>query len=93
MTTSDQQDEHERNAAESLIAETPRFDGVDTVRIELGTDHTGDPSMWIVFQLQPGLAVDASWVKAFNEYTTKLSLKLLHNGLTRFPYTRLEQAA
>jgi hypothetical protein len=91
--TEEQQGELEKAAAEALIAETPQFLGVEAVRVELGDDHTGDPSMWIVFKLRSDLVVDEPWVKAFSEYSTKLGLKLIHSGLSRFPYTRLEPAA
>jgi hypothetical protein len=93
MTIAEEQGEYEKTTAEGLIATTQPFTGVESVRVELGVDHTGDPSMWLVFRLRPGLNVDAPWVRAFSEYSTKLSLKLIHSGLTRFPYTRLESAA
>ena len=49
--------------------------------------------MWLVFLIGPGVNADELWGRAFNEYSTKLSLKLIHSGLTRFPYTRLQRAA
>jgi hypothetical protein len=93
MTTAEDQGEQEKAAAEAIIAATPNFIGVDNVHVELGEDHAGDPSMWLVFHLRPGLTPDESWVRAFSDYSTKLGLKLIHSGLTRFPYTRLEPAA
>jgi hypothetical protein len=91
--TAEEQGEREKAEAEALIAATPNFVGVEKVRVELGEDHTGEPAMWIVFQLRPGATVDGGWVEAFSDYSTKLCLKLLHSGLTRFPYTRLEPVA
>jgi hypothetical protein len=93
MTIAEQQDEHEKATAEELIATTQPFPGVESVRVELGEDHTGDPSMWLIFRIRPGSEVDETWIRAFSEYSTKLGLKLIHSGLTRFPYTRLEPAA
>ena len=93
MTLTEEQGEREKTSAEELIAATDPFPGVESVRVELGEDHTGDPSMWLIFRIRPGSQVDESWIQAFSEYSTKLSLKLIHSGLTRFPYTRLEPAA
>ena len=85
--------EEEKAAAEALIAADPKFPGIESTHVELGADHTGDPSMWIVFHHDPDLTVDESWIQAFSEYSTKLSLKLIHSGLQRFSYTRLQPAA
>lgn len=93
MIISEDDGQQEKAKAEALIAETPIFDGVDRIHVELGEDHDGDPSMWLVFHLRPGLNVDVSWIRAYNDYSTKLGLKLIHSGLARFPYTRLEPAA
>lgn len=84
--------EQERVAAEQFIAANPPFAGVESVRVELGEDHSGDPSIWLVFRLRPGLEGDEAWVKAFTDYSTRLTLNLLSSGLSRFPYTRLESA-
>jgi hypothetical protein len=93
MTTTEQVGEQEKAKAEAMIAATPAFGGVEAVSVELGEDHTGDPSMWIIFRLRAGFKTDDAWFREFSDYSTQLSLKLLHSGLTRFPYTRLESAA
>jgi hypothetical protein len=93
MMTGEGQDEQEKAAAEALIAASPKFPGIETISVELGEDHTGDPSMWLVFRIRPDQNVDEPWIRAFSDYSTKLGLKLIHSGITRFPYTRLEPAA
>ncbi len=69
------------------------MEGVESIRVELGNDNTGDPAMWLIFHLQRDLAVDVEWILRFNEYAAGIQTKILHSGLTRFPYARLEQAA
>jgi hypothetical protein len=86
-------EEQEKAKAEAIIASTPQFAGIESVHIELGDDNSGDPAMWLVFRIRPGVIADEPWIQAFSEYSTKLGLKLIHSGLTRFPYTRLEPAA
>jgi hypothetical protein len=92
MTTADEQGEQEKLQAQAIIAATP-FEGVESVRIELGDDHTGDPSMWIFFTMNRELKAEHGWIQAFSKYHTRLALKLLHSGLTRFPYIRFKLAA
>jgi hypothetical protein len=93
MKVSDDKDLAEKEKAEQFIAETPLMDGIENVRVELGEDHTGDPAMWLVFRLRPDLNFDQEMARRFNEYAAVIQTKILHSGLTRFPYTRLEQAA
>jgi hypothetical protein len=94
MTVTGERDQLEKEKAEQFIAETPMLDGVEAVRVELGTDHTGDPAMWLVIRLKRDLDFqDDATLNKFLDYTAVLQTKILHSGLTRFPYTRLEQAA
>jgi hypothetical protein len=93
MNVSDDKDLAEKEKAEQFIAETPLMEGIENVRVELGEDQTGDPAMWLVFRLRPDLKFDEEMARRFNEYAAVIQTKILHGGLTRFPYTRLEQAA
>lgn len=93
MTATEELGEREKQAAEAIIATTQPFTGVENIRVELGEDHSGDPSMWLVFRLRHDLQADEDWVKSFSTYSTDLTLKLLQSGLTRFPYRRMERAA
>ena len=93
MATTEANDLAEKEKAEQFIAETPLMDGIENVRVELGEDHTGDPAMWLVFRLRPNFNFDQEMARRFNEYAAVIQTKILHSGLTRFPYTRLEQAA
>jgi len=93
MKVSDEQDQLEKEKAEQIIADTPLMDGIESVSIELGDDQSGDPAMWLVFHLQRDLQADDPWLKRFNEYSSKIDMRIIDSGLTRFPYTRLRQAA
>lgn len=93
MRPTEEQDQLEKAKAEQIIAETPLMDGVDHIAVELADDHDGDPSMWLHFHLRSGFKPDLDWIDRFSKYASQLSLKVLHSGLTRFPYTRLRPAA
>jgi len=93
MVTIQSLGEDEKKIAEQIIATTAPFPGVRTVLVELGEDHSGDPSMSLIFKVEDGVVIDEGWIQQFNAYATALTLKLIHSGLKRFPYTRLESAA
>ncbi len=93
MKVTEDKDQVEKEKAEQLIAETPLMDGVESISVELRDDSTGDPAMWLVFHLRSDLKVDVPWIQRFNEYSGQIQMRILHSGLTRFPYTRLEPAA
>jgi hypothetical protein len=93
MAVTEDQDQFEKEKAEQIIAETPPMDGVENISVELGEDHSGDPAMWLVFHMRHDLEADDDWLTQLNKYSQLLSLKIIHSGLTRFPYTRLRRAA
>jgi hypothetical protein len=80
----------EKAKAEQLIAESPIIDVVENYRVELGEDQTGDPAMWLVFRLKPGTNFDTVTADRFIDYAGAIQTKIIHSGLKRFPYTRLE---
>ncbi len=89
----DEQAQVEVSKAEQFISEIPMFPGVESVRVEVGDDSAGDQAMWLVFRLQPEVHVDPEWAGQFSKYAAAIQTKILHSGLSRFPYTRLERAA
>jgi hypothetical protein len=93
MSVAEDQGQLEKAKAEQIIADTPLMDGIESISVELGDDQTGDPAMWLVFHMRPDLATDDEWFKRFNDYSGRIDMKIIHSGLTRFPYTRLRPAA
>ena len=93
MRPTEEQDLIEKTKAEQVIAETPLMDGVDHITVELADDHDGDPSIWLHLYLSRGFQPDNDWLDRFGEYTSRLSLRVLDSGATRFPYTRLRPVA
>ena len=49
--------------------------------------------MWLIFHLREDLVTNDRWFSEFNKFAGKLGIKIIHSGLTRFPYTRLRRAA
>lgn len=93
MRTTDEQDQLEKERAEQIIADTPLMDGIKSISVELGDDHTGDPAMWLVFFMNRDVKPDDNWYDRFNEFSHQLGMRIIHSGLTRFPYTQLRPAA
>lgn len=93
MRVSDEQGQLEKEKAEQIIADTPLMDGIESISVELGDDHSGDAAMWLVFHMRQDLQADDSWLKRLNVYSQQLGIRIIDSGLTRFPYTRLRRAA
>ena len=93
MSVAEDQGQLEKAKAEQIIADTPLMDGIENITVELGEDHTGDPSMWLVFVMNRDVKPDNSWYDRFNEFSHQLGMRIIHSGLTRFPYTQLRPAA
>ena len=93
MNVAEDQGQLEKAKAEQIIADTPLMDGIESVSVELGEDHTGDPAMWLVFLMNRDVRPDNNWYDRFNEFSHQLGMRIIHSGLTRFPYTQLRPAA
>jgi len=93
MSVAEDQGQLEKAKAEQIIADTPLMDGIESVSVELGEDHTGDPAMWLVFQMQGDLEPSDQWLKHFIDFSHQLGLRIIDSGLKRFPYSRLRHAA
>ena len=93
MNVAEDEGQLEKAKAEQIIADTPLMDGIESVSVELGEDHTGDPAMWLVCYMRKDLKPDDHWYGKFNEFTHQLGMKIIHSGLVRFPYTRLRYIA
>ena len=91
--TTQAQDELELRKAEEFIAETPKLDGIESIRVNLDEDWSGDPAMYLIFSVRRDFNADREWIKRFVDYAGIIQTKILHGGLTRFPYARLEDAA
>ncbi|RXH54984.1 hypothetical protein [Granulicella sibirica] len=93
MRATEEQDQLEKAKAEQLIAEAPLMEGVASITVELGDDFSGDPAMWVNFNLIPGFDASREWIRRFVRYETDLALRIVHSGVSRFPYTRFGRVA
>jgi hypothetical protein len=93
MRVSDEHGQLEKEKAEQIVADTPLMDGIESITVELGEDHTGDPAMWLIFLMNRDVRPDNNWYDRFNEFSHQLGMRIIQSGLTRFPYTRLRPAA
>ena len=91
--SAEEQDRQELSEAEHFVAETPAIEGVEGVRVEFGEDWAGYPSMWVIFKLRRDLDANDGWMDRFLQYSHGIQTKILHSGMKRFPYRRLERAA
>jgi|GEM_PF-3645323 len=66
---------------------------VREIRLESGKDYGGGPALWINIVLAPGAVAKRSEIKKITDFGSNLQTRSLHDGLTAFPYFKLEAAA
>jgi len=93
ITATEDEAQLEKAQAEKVIADTPLFEGVHHVTVELGNDFDGEPAMWLIFHLDPDLKTTDDWHTRFSQFKSRLSLRIIDQGIKRFPYSRLRTAA
>jgi hypothetical protein len=95
MTVAEDEGQLEKAAAEQIIANTPLIDGIESVTVELGQDHDGDPALWLVFHMRQNLDLGPKdpWFDPFNEFSNQIGMRIIDSGFTRFPYIRLRAPA
>jgi hypothetical protein len=70
---------------------------IQSARYELGTDHIGEPAVRIFLAITPEtdviLSKDKAKLKAYSEYKSGLSSRILKLESGYFPFVRLVEAA
>jgi hypothetical protein len=79
--------------AEELIATIPLIPEVERIEVELDNDHAGDPSFQLLFHVRREIDVDKTFIRRYIDFAGLVQTRILHSDLSRFPYTRMEQAA
>ena len=74
----------------SRLTLPPEMDRVET---KYGTDHTGDPAVFLTFYLKADVHVEREEIKHLSRFISGVARDLLNADVGGFPYTRLEDAA
>jgi hypothetical protein len=93
MSTLTDSEALDKAKAEEIISKVELIPEVESIDVELYTDHTGDPSFQLVFGLRENVHVDQVFMKRFVEFSREVQMKILHSDLNRFPYTRFKRVA
>ncbi|HEY1994135.1 MAG TPA: hypothetical protein VGG81_07010 [Edaphobacter sp.] len=93
MSTLVDNEQLDKATAEQLISTIPLIPEVESIDVQLYTDHDGDPSFQLIFHVRREVQVDKAFIRRYVDFTGLVQTKILHSDLNRFPYTRLEQAA
>lgn len=83
----------DRTKAQQLVYTVPLIPEVESIDVELYTDHSGDPAFQLTFRLRRDITVDDEFMDRFIAFAGQVQTAILHSDLNRFPYTRLERAA
>ena len=68
----------------------PEIVSVDT---DYGSDHTGDPAVFLTFHLHEGVQASREEIKPISRFVHQVAAALLNFNVGAGPYTRLKQAA
>ena len=82
----------ERAQAEAILAEVELLPEVREMRCEFMESSGGDPALKIVGVLKSKLALNEHEIKKIAGFISTVQMKLIHSGITRFPYPEVEQA-
>lgn len=61
--------------------------------IELGLDSTGDPALWIWLDVADAHEPTSAMITRLRKFKDKVYRTLLDEGVSRWPYVRLREAA
>lgn len=85
--------EEEQAKADELLAELDLPPEISSVRAELAEDSSGETALWVVLHLAPNAVKARSDIKKITDFAGDVQVRLLHSGISAFPYIKLEEAA
>lgn len=93
MATLAESEALDKAKAEEIISKIELIPEVQSIDVEVYTDHTGDPSFQVVFNLRKGLKHDQAFHERLADFSQQVQIKILHSDLNRFPYPKIRSAA
>ena len=93
MTATEQSGLEEKAQAERVIATLPKLPEIDSFNVRLDNDWSGDPSLYVTFQIRPGADYNLDFYKRFGEFRMSVINAVFGPDMTRFPYISFEEAA
>lgn len=93
MSTLTDSEALDKAKAEEIISTVELIPEVESIDVELHTDHTGDPAFRLNFWLRKDFQADQAFIKRFVKFSGQVQDKILHSDINRFPYTRMKQVA
>ena len=93
MSTLTDSEALDKAKAEEIISSIELIPEVESIDVELHTDHTGDPAFRLNFWLRKDVEADRAFIRRFVQFAGQVQDRILHSDINRFPYTRLKQVA
>lgn len=85
--------EAQKDQAQNILRRLQLPPEISDIDVRLGTDTSGEPALWLVFHVRPGIETGKSEVEKLTRFTYEVQSKIFDDGILLFPYTVLEQAA
>lgn len=86
-------EEQERERVRQVLDGFPLPPEIADVTIEMGNDSTGDPALWLHFNLKTEIQIKGEQITRLSRFIGEVQSSLLQSGISRFPYAYLDEAA
>jgi hypothetical protein len=76
-----------------LVRENAVKEGFGTFKLQFGEDSTGDPAVWIWFEIDPKYSIADDSIKTLTRLRRLVRSALLAAGIHRIPYVRFKESS
>lgn len=85
--------QEDQTRAKEILSKFPLPPEVCDVVMEFKDDSSGQPSLYLSFQVKPGAVLDKPSIARISRYMSGILDQLLRSGISRFPNASLDEAA
>jgi hypothetical protein len=85
--------EEDQSRTTQILNESPLPPEIFDVAMDFKNDSSGEPSIYLSFQVKPGVVLDKESIARISRYMSGVLDRLLRSGISRFPYASLDEAA
>ncbi len=93
MQASQPSAEVDQQKVQEILARFTLPPEVERVETRFGSDHTGDPAVYVNFHIRMDVKLGREEIKRLSRFSSAVASALYKGDIGGFAYTRLDQAA
>ncbi len=93
MQASQPSAEVDQQKVQEILARFTLPPEVERVEIRFGSDHSGDPAVYVTFHLREDTNIGRKEIKSLSSFSSSVAKALYKGDIGGFAYTMLDQAA